>query len=103
MDSFGLSNRFGCSPSRPAALSIRLRDAQGARAVDERQAFNPKTPVRGCVVCVDIAAFMLEMQLAFPQQLKWRRVSRARTFAVPPVQERRSNFCVEHLGLSSPG
>jgi hypothetical protein len=47
-------------------LPIHIGDAQGAGAVDERQAFNAKTPVCVSVICVDIAAFMPEMQLAFP-------------------------------------
>jgi hypothetical protein len=51
---------------------------------------------------VDIAGFMPEMQLAFPQELQRWLASWARTFVVPPVQERRGNFSIEHVGLSSP-
>jgi len=91
------SDRLGSSPPRPAALFIRFGDAQGARAVGERQAFNAKTPVCQSIVRVDIAAFMLEMQLAFPQELqRWLPVW-ARTFTGPPVQERRGDFASSML------
>jgi hypothetical protein len=100
---FALSDRLGSRPPRPAALFIRFGDAQGAGAVGERQAFNAKTPVCRSIVRVDIAAFLLEMQFAFPQELqRWLPVW-ARTFTVPPVQERRGDLRVEHVGLSSAG
>jgi hypothetical protein len=84
-------------------LSTRVGDAQGTGAVGERQAFNAKTPVCVSVICVDIAAFMPEMQLAFPQKLQRWLACRARSFAGPPVQERRGNLGVEHVELSSAG
>ena len=67
---FALSHRLSSSPTRPAALSIYAGDAQGAGAVGERQAFNAKTPVCVSTLCVDIAAFMPEMQLAFLQEVQ---------------------------------
>jgi hypothetical protein len=81
-------------------LSIRLGVAQGVGAVDERQAFNPKTPDCTRIVAVDIAAFMTGMQIAFPQELQRGPATWARTFAVPPVQECRCNFSVEHVNFS---
>jgi hypothetical protein len=51
-------------------LSICVGDAQGARAVGKRQAFNTKTPVCVSTMCVDMAAFMPEMQLAFLQEVQ---------------------------------
>jgi hypothetical protein len=67
---FALPDRLGSSPPRPAALSICVGDAQGAGAVGECQAFNAKTPVCVSTMCVDIAAFMPEMQLAFLQEVQ---------------------------------
>jgi hypothetical protein len=84
-------------------LSTRVGDAQGAGTVGERQAFNAKTPVRGDIVRVDVTAFMPEMQLAFLQEFQRWRISWVRTLTVPPVQERRGNFGVEHVALSSAG
>jgi hypothetical protein len=52
---------------------------------------------------VDVAAFMPEMQLAFLQEFQRWRISWVRTLTVPPVQERRGNFGVEHVALSSAG
>jgi hypothetical protein len=51
-------------------LSICTGDAQGAGAVGERQAFNAKTPVCVSTMCVDVAALMPEMQLAFLQEVQ---------------------------------
>jgi hypothetical protein len=82
-------------------LSTCLGDAQGAGTIGERQAFNAKTPVCGNIVRVDVAAFMPEMQLAFPQEFQRWRVSWVRTLTVPPVQECRGNFGVEHVALFS--
>ena len=68
------SGGLGVGTARGTEVMIMLGElaviGEGAGAVDERQAFNSKTPVGGCIFRVDIAAFMLEMQLAFPQQLQ---------------------------------
>ncbi|CAN7791643.1 hypothetical protein LJR267_009856 [Paraburkholderia hospita] len=84
-------------------MSTRVGDAQGAGAVGERQAFNAKTPVCGNIVRVDVTTVMPEMKFAFLQEFQRRRLSWVRTVTVPPVQERRGNFGVEHVALSSAG
>lgn len=64
------SDRLGSSPPRPAALSIRGGDARGTRIICEGQVFNVKAALCGRIISLDMAAFVFEMQLAFPQEVQ---------------------------------